>query len=165
MYACNVFTAGIAYLHLHMATALKEESPYGVTKHLERASAILEELCKHLSGRRVTFLCGAAGPLALNAVVQHRLGQVDRSKKMITKLKELFVNVKADPSMPSELLYGHVGYLYALLFVNKFIPGSVEESIISEVRLAYIYNIYNINQCLYTLVCCYVRQKAACISA
>ena len=61
------------------------------------------------------------------------LGQEDRSKKFITKLKELFVNVKADPSMPSEMLYGHVGYLYALLFVNQFIPGSVEESIISEV--------------------------------
>ena len=130
----HAFTAGIAYLHLHMATALKEESPYGVKKHLEQASAILEELCKHLSGRRVTFLCGAAGPLALNAVVQHMLVQEDRSKKFITKLKELFVNVKADPSMPSEMLYGHVGYLYALLFVNKFIPGSVEESIISEVQ-------------------------------
>ena len=117
-----------------MATTLKEESPYGVKKHLERASAILEELCKHLSGRRVTFLCGAAGPLALNAVVQHKLGQGDKTKKMIAKLKELFGNVKADPSMPSELLYGHVGYLYALLFVNRFIPGSIEESIINEVQ-------------------------------
>ena len=128
-----MFTAGIAYLHLHMATALKEDSPYGVNKHLERASAILEELCKHLSGRRVTFLCGAAGPLALNAVVHHKLGHADRATKMITKLKELFAIVKADPSMPSEMLYGHVGYLYALLFVNKFIPGSVEESVITEV--------------------------------
>lgn len=117
-----------------MATTLKEESPYGVKKHLEQASAILEELCKHLSGRRITFLCGAAGPLALNAVVQHKLGQDDKVRKMIRKLKELFANVKADPSMPSELLYGHVGYLYALLFVNKFIPGSIEESIISEVQ-------------------------------
>ena len=117
-----------------MATALKDESPYGVRNHLERASAILEELCKHLSGRRVTFLCGAAGPLALNAVVQHKLGQEDKTRKLITKLKDLFTNVKADPSMPSELLYGHVGYLYALLFVNKFIPGSIEEPIISEVR-------------------------------
>lgn len=133
--SCDVhmFTAGIAYLHLHMATALKEESPYGVKNHLDRASAILEELCKHLSGRRVTFLCGAAGPLALNAVVQHKLGQADRATKMITKLKELFAIVKADPSMPSEMLYGHVGYLYALLFVNKFIPGAVEESLITEV--------------------------------
>lgn len=133
--SCDVhmLTAGIAYLHLHMATALKEESPYGVKNHLERASAILEELCKHLSGRRVTFLCGAAGPLALNAVVQHKLGQADRATKMITKLKELFAIVKADPSMPSEMLYGHVGYLYALLFVNKFIPGAVEESLITEV--------------------------------
>ena len=129
----HMFTAGIAYLHLHMATALKEESPYGVKNHLDRASAILEELCKHLSGRRVTFLCGAAGPLALNAVVQHKLGQADRATKMITKLKELFAIVKADPSMPSEMLYGHVGYLYALLFVNKFIPGAVEESLITEV--------------------------------
>ena len=133
--SCDVhmFTVGIAYLHLHMAIALKEESPYGVKNHLERASAILEELCKHLSGRRVTFLCGAAGPLALNAVVQHKLGQADRVTKMITKLKELFAIVKADPSMPSEMLYGHVGYLYALLFVNKFIPGAVEESLITEV--------------------------------
>lgn len=135
----HIFIVGIAYLHLHIATALKEESPYGVKKHLERASAILEELCKHLSGRRVTFLCGAAGPLAVNAVVQHKLGQEDKSKRLITKLKELFAIVKADPSMPSELLYGHVGYLYALLFVNKFIPGSVEESVISEVRHVRMY--------------------------
>ena len=130
-----------------MATALKEESPYGTRKHLERASAILEELSKHLSSKRVTFLCGAAGPLALNAVVQHKLGQEDKARRMVTKLKVLFANVKADPSMPSELLYGHVGYLYALLFVNKFIPESVEEPIISEVSCTYQRSI-NVTTCM-----------------
>jgi len=115
---------------------MKEESPYGAKKHLERASSVLEELCKHPSTRRRTFLCGSAGPLALNAAVQSQLGKDDKAKKMVMDLKNLFPIIKADGSMPSELLYGHVGYLYALLFVNKFIPGAVEESMIREVWCA-----------------------------
>ncbi|XP_065897312.1 glutathione S-transferase LANCL1-like [Dysidea avara] len=130
----SVYTgyAGVAYLHLHLAINMKDESPYGTKKHLERASSILEELCKHPSSRRLTFLCGAAGPLALNAAVQSQLEQDDKAKKMVMDLKNLFPIIKAEPSMPSELLYGHVGYLYALLFVNKYIPGAVEESMIRE---------------------------------
>ena len=129
----SVYSSGVAYLHLHLAISMKDESPYGAKKHLERASSILEELCKHPSTRRLTFLCGSAGPLALNAAVQSQLGQDDKAKKMVMDLKNLFPIIKADQSMPSELLYGHVGYLYALLFVNKFIPGAVEESMIREV--------------------------------
>ena len=35
--------------------------------------------------------------------------------------------------LPSELLYGQTGYLYALLFVSSFIPGSIDIALIEEV--------------------------------
>ena len=49
-------------------------------------------------------------------------------------LKDMFVGHKSEfQAAPSELLYGHVGYLYSLLYVNSYILGAVEDEIINEV--------------------------------
>ena len=46
--------------------------------------------------------------------------------------------VGPDSELPDELLYGRVGYLYALLYVNKELgAGTVDEGSISEVTSAH----------------------------
>ena len=57
------------------------------------------------------------------------------SQLLIGQLEELYTCHKTLFSrLPSELLYGHTGYLYALLFVNSYIPGAVPDSTLEEVR-------------------------------
>ena len=54
---------------------------------------------------------------------------------LLSQLEELYTGHKKSFSrLPSELLYGHTGYLYALLFVNSYIPGAIGDSTIEEVR-------------------------------
>ncbi|KOB78189.1 GPCRorphan/putative Class B Family, partial [Operophtera brumata] len=62
-----------------------------------------------LKGKRISFLCGDAGPLALAAVISYKLG--NKRPANIPDYKTLVI------------LYGKAGYLYALLFVNKHING------------------------------------------
>lgn len=67
-------SAGIALLHLQVAHRLHGDVPATWKQHLESALHYLEPCLKELSTRRVTFLCGAAGPLALAACLHHLLG-------------------------------------------------------------------------------------------
>ena len=52
------------------------------------------------------------------------------SQECVTKLKDLHSSVS--PALPYELLYGHVGYLYAFLFVSDTLPGSLDEALIEH---------------------------------
>ena len=53
---------------------------------------------------------------------------------MLEQLKELYTGHKESlAQLPSELLYGHVGYLYCLLFVNAYLPGAIDKSLLEEV--------------------------------
>lgn len=95
----------------------------------------------NLKGRRISFLCGDAGPLAIAAVISYKLG----TKKPATlpeyqDLVQRLINLSTLLNeSPDELLYGKVGYLYALLFVNKYIsekkgvPGNHIENVIASI--------------------------------
>ena len=126
--------AGIALLHYHLATSLYNDNPSDSSTHLQQAAKLLQPSLSHLDAHRFTFLCGAGGPLALGAVVYAKLGESTTSKQCIDSLRELYARNKTTfPQLPSELLYGHAGYLYSLLFVNHAIPGAIEESLVTEV--------------------------------
>ena len=71
---------------------------------------------------RITFLCGLSGPLAISA----KLNQSQRDLKSLLDLSKYL----SDPDLPNELLYGRVGYLYALLYVKDTFPN--EEKAIEE---------------------------------
>ncbi|CAH1966130.1 unnamed protein product [Acanthoscelides obtectus] len=75
-----------------------------------------------LKGKRHTFLCGDAGPLAIGIHLNHLLGNSEQVDLLCSKLKSLsqdVVNVQSD--LPNEYLYGRAGYLYAILYVNKYV--------------------------------------------
>lgn len=78
----SVYTgsAGIALLHLHLATTLYSDNQMKSRQHLQLAHDLLSPCLTHLSSRQVTFLCGAGGPLAIAAVVEAGLGRPDRAK-------------------------------------------------------------------------------------
>jgi lantibiotic modifying enzyme len=121
---------GVALLHLHIALAIGSRPGFDKDQHLHKAVELLNPILRQLSTRHVTFLCGAAGPLAVGAVVYHYLNSEHDSQRCIKQLLDLFSIVKENPSLPSELLYGRSGYLYALLFVRKHIPHAVKEDLL-----------------------------------
>ncbi|XP_059823425.1 glutathione S-transferase LANCL1 [Hypanus sabinus] len=113
---CSTYTgwAGIALLYLHL------HNVYGDQNFLQKAAEYVNKSLKCLTGRVVTFLCGDAGPLAIAAVVCHKLQQIQESDNYINQLLHLRQSaVKSSSKLPNELLYGRMGYLYALLFVNE----------------------------------------------
>ncbi|XP_056155559.1 lanC-like protein 2 [Lampris incognitus] len=125
---------GIALLYLQLHRVSHEASD------LQRALDYVKRALRNLNGRKVTFLCGDAGPLAVGAVVHHRLGNTADSNDCLTKLSQLQRAVLSpDSDMPDELLYGRAGYLYALLYVNKEIgANTVDESTITKVVTAIV---------------------------
>ena len=146
-------TAGVALLHLHVATTLHAEDQRKSREHLLQAQSLLTHCLSHVPSHSITFLCGAGGPLAIAAVVEAGLGNTDKAKveeregnetpflsapssqSLLQQLKELYASNKSRFSqLPSELLYGHVGYLYCLLFVNAYLPGAVSQGLLQEVR-------------------------------
>ncbi|XP_047527785.1 glutathione S-transferase LANCL1-like isoform X1 [Vanessa atalanta] len=77
----------------------------------------------NLKGRRISFLCGDAGPLAIATVISYKFGngRPDNLPDYHNLVKRLINLSTLVQESPDELLYGRVGYLYALLFVNKYI--------------------------------------------
>uniref|UniRef100_UPI0016598ADA lanC-like protein 2 n=1 Tax=Halichoerus grypus TaxID=9711 RepID=UPI0016598ADA len=125
---------GIALLYLQLYRVTGDQT------HLLRSLDYVKRTLRNLNGRRVTFLCGDAGPLAVGAVVYHKLRSDCESQECITKLLQLQRTIVCrDSELPDELLYGRAGYLYALLYLNTEIgPGTVCESAIKEVVSAII---------------------------
>ncbi|XP_061614089.1 lanC-like protein 2 isoform X2 [Phyllopteryx taeniolatus] len=125
---------GIALLYLQLYRGSNEVA------HLQRALDYVKRSMRILNGRKVTFLCGDAGPLAVGAVVHHKLGNTADSNDCLSRLLQLQRSVLSpDSEMPDELLYGRAGYLYALLYVNKEIGGdTVDEATVTKVVTAII---------------------------
>ena len=73
-------TAGIALLHLHLATTLYASNHQKRSHHLIQARTLLRPCLAHLSTRHVSFLCGAGGPLAIAAVIEAGLDYNDTAK-------------------------------------------------------------------------------------
>uniref|UniRef100_A0A8C8XCL6 LanC like glutathione S-transferase 2 n=1 Tax=Panthera leo TaxID=9689 RepID=A0A8C8XCL6_PANLE len=133
---CSAYTGwtGIALLYLQLYRVTCDQT------YLLRSLDYVKRTLRNLNGRRVTFLCGDAGPLAVGAVVYHKLKSDCESQECITKLLQLQKTIVCrDSDLPDELLYGRAGYLYALLYLNTEIgPGTVCESAIKEVVNAII---------------------------
>ncbi|XP_038604958.1 glutathione S-transferase LANCL1 [Tachyglossus aculeatus] len=124
---CTAYTgwAGIAALYLHLYNV------YGDAGHLHTAHDYIKKSLSCLTKRSITFLCGDAGPLAVAAVVFHKLQNEKQAEDCISRLLQLN---KLDPRAADELLYGQVGYIYALLFVNRsFGQERVPQSHIQQV--------------------------------
>ena len=90
---------------------------------MAKAEEHLEPCLKRLSGRRISFLCGDPGPLALSAVIASKKGEGETCEVHCERLcviaKEAASDVKGNPD---ELLYGRAGCLWALLFVRHECP-------------------------------------------
>ncbi|XP_074520605.1 glutathione S-transferase LANCL1 [Halichoeres trimaculatus] len=114
---CTSYTgwAGIAVLYLHL------HSTFGEPSFLHRALEHVSHSLKCLTRRHdVTFLCGDAGPLAVAAVVFYRLQRVQESDDCLNRLLQLHPNVvRGSGGLPDEMLYGRMGYLYSLVFINQ----------------------------------------------
>ncbi|KAM8933904.1 glutathione S-transferase LANCL1 [Pelodytes ibericus] len=113
---CTTYTgwAGIALLYLHLSDV------YGEPSLLQKAQDYVSRSLRCLTRRDVTFLCGDAGPYAIGAVVFQKVGLANDADDCIRSLLQMHASVvKPDSRLPDELLYGRMGYLYALLFVNK----------------------------------------------
>ncbi|ESO83348.1 hypothetical protein LOTGIDRAFT_179770 [Lottia gigantea] len=124
-------SSGISLLNLHLYKTLGEEKE---EKYLHTALQFLEKPLQHLKNKRYTFLCGDAGPLALGAVIYHKLKDDSMSKECIKRLEDLYYPVCKDYDIPNELLYGRVGYIYSLLFIQKHLgPESITNTIIPKV--------------------------------
>ena len=57
-------------------------------------------------------------------------GDTGKSLECIARLKE--VGASATSDLPYEVLYGHAGYLYALLFTGALIPGVLDEDLVKH---------------------------------
>ncbi|OXB59045.1 hypothetical protein ASZ78_006956 [Callipepla squamata] len=103
---CSAYTGwtGIALLYLQLYRVTKNQS------HLQRSLDYVKRILRNLNGRRVTFLCGDAGPLAVGAVVYHKLKNDSESKECVARLLQLQRTVTStDAELPDELLYGRAG--------------------------------------------------------
>ncbi|XP_062302673.1 glutathione S-transferase LANCL1 [Osmerus eperlanus] len=114
---CTSYTGwtGIALLYLHL------HEVFGDISFLQRALVHVSRSLKCLTRRHdVTFLCGDAGPLAVAAVVYHRLQRAPEAEECVSRLLQLHQRVvKGSGDLPDELLYGRVGYLSSLLYVSQ----------------------------------------------
>ncbi|MBN3324265.1 LANC1 protein, partial [Atractosteus spatula] len=113
---CTGYTgwAGIALLYLHLYNV------YGESSFLQKALDYVSRSLRCLTRRWVTFLCGDAGPLAVAAVVYHKLQRKQEAEDCLNQLLRLHQSVvKGDSRLPDEMLYGRMGYLYSLVFINQ----------------------------------------------
>ncbi|XP_018495673.1 lanC-like protein 2 [Galendromus occidentalis] len=115
---CSVYTGSTGIALLYMNLALIQTADKNVEFN-EKAREIL--VTQRLAKRRhdFTFLCGDVGPIAVRAVLHHRLGLQKEVKTDIDLLHKFASGcVSLETGEPDELLYGRVGYLYALLYIN-----------------------------------------------
>ncbi|CAG9862428.1 unnamed protein product [Phyllotreta striolata] len=123
-YSVYTGTSGYALLKL------KKEP--NIPKNLKEIKKLL--CLDKLKGRRHTFLCGDAGPLAIGIVINDKLGKHEEVEHLLGKLTSLgrdVLNIQSD--LPNEYLYGRAGYLYAILYVNENVsPPPFEDQLITQ---------------------------------
>lgn len=72
------------FLKLHTYLSINKDGR-GKEDYLQQAIQYLKEPLLHPQGRRHTFLCGDAGPLALGAYIYHKIGDERSSLHCISK--------------------------------------------------------------------------------
>ena len=80
-------TAGVALLHLHLATTLYAKDEGKRSTHLHQAHSLITPSLQHLRTRDRTFLCGAAGLIAIAAVLEAALGRMAQARVSCGVLK------------------------------------------------------------------------------
>merc|ERR1712136_52665 len=107
----------------------------GNRAYIEKSHQLVRSALDRRKGKRVTFACGDAGPLALGAVIYEQMGRREKAQKYVDELygKSSWVR-KLDIDLPDEFLYGRVGYLFSLLFVAKHVGAwTVQHEVIHSV--------------------------------
>ena len=131
-YSVYTGTSGIALLYLQCASS-PHISESDRQNNLHKALDLVKYPLRHLKRKRVSFICGDAGPLAVGAVLYDKLGNERERDNCIERLIDRCDDI-IDPEVPDELLFGRVGYLFSLLFIRKHIgQHSVKESTIKKV--------------------------------
>ncbi|XP_064613833.1 glutathione S-transferase LANCL1-like isoform X1 [Liolophura sinensis] len=109
--------AGQALLFHHLSSALGNQRK---EEFLQRGISLLKPGLRHLKGKKYSFLGGDAGTLAVAAVIYSKLGLKSESKDCLKRLESISQHVsREDSSVCDELLFGRVGYIFSLLFVQK----------------------------------------------
>ncbi|XP_066155802.1 glutathione S-transferase LANCL1 [Euwallacea fornicatus] len=125
-YSVYTGTAGIGLLFLR-------KSPDDVhnLRNIRKNYLQLEQL----KNRRITFLCGDAGPLAIATVISYKLEDrkiFDFCTRKLMAFVKVVNNISSD--LPNEYLYGRSGFLYALLYVNKHVsPPAFSDTTIRSI--------------------------------
>eukprot|EP00794_Sanderia_malayensis_P003513 gene3513-4014_t len=132
-YSIYTGSTGNAYLLYFLANGIYK----GGAKEKELvdiAYSICQSSCSHLTEKRVTFLCGDAGPLCLCAVLASKKGDMQTMDRNISKLTAMVDRCCHDHSIPDEVLYGRAGYLYALLWVQQQLgTDTISDSLLLKV--------------------------------
>ncbi|VVD05218.1 unnamed protein product [Leptidea sinapis] len=117
----TVYTGSAGLSLYYLMTAIG--NPDMCNDYLQRALQYIN--LDNLRGKRISFLCGDAGPLAIATIISYKLSRtcpenVPHYKELTRRLLDLESLCSVSPD---EILYGKSGYLYSLLFVKKYING------------------------------------------
>lgn len=112
-------TSGIALMYMRF---MDIEQCRGKKDYLKEALSYIEPTLHHLKKKKLSFLCGVTGPLSICSVLYHRVGKQSASNDLARRVENLGPDACSHASdCPDELLFGRVGYLYSLLFLEKHI--------------------------------------------
>jgi lantibiotic modifying enzyme len=139
---------GVALMYLKLAMAStdsteKQAHLIACEKHLQEARNLIEKNLNypHHVSPTITFLCGIPGVYAVTLHFHYvRYGSIREddkiAKELLTQLhdskSQFAMAVFNDPRMSDELLYGRVGYLYALLYVYHYTNAPINEELITQ---------------------------------
>ncbi|CAF3930299.1 unnamed protein product [Adineta steineri] len=116
-------SAGIALLYMHLTSLFPDRK----SNYISKAKLLLDSSLQQLDERRITFLCGAPGPLAIAAVISYKSGDQETANKYVNRILSM-KNQALSHSNPDEYLYGRSGYLYTLMFLRKEIGHNIIDS-------------------------------------
>ncbi|KFK40450.1 hypothetical protein AALP_AA3G374700 [Arabis alpina] len=112
-------TLGVAFLLFRSFQVTKNANDLSlclqIVKACDAASA---------SSRDVTFICGRAGVCSLGAAAAKLSGEEDLLNYYLAQFRQ----IRLASDLPNELLYGRVGYLWACLFINKYVAAETLSS-------------------------------------
>ena len=104
----------------------------GQNEHLQLCHKYISLATDRRGGGRVTFLCGAVGPLAVAAAAHAASNDVVAASRCLQKILSYLPQVlDLGSGLPDELLYGRTGFLYALNFLRQE-AGAVSSGLITD---------------------------------
>lgn len=91
--------------------------------HLDKAKLYADKAINHCRGKRISFICGDPGPLAVSALVYNAYNQQPMVDDFVGKIMAILPKVtQIGTDIPDEHLYGRSGYLYSLILLRQEIP-------------------------------------------